>query len=173
MAKKTLSNEFMQKISIDEAWKELSESFNWSENLLEKYQDKVDWQNISKNSNILWTIPMIQKFKNRIDWDLFSQYAERENLTEAVIDAFKDKWNWKELSSNMSWEFSYYLLDKYADKWCWEEIINNHCDIFFEKGIDFYERYKEHIPASKIQRSRLWDGIVEQQKKMLAEEMMG
>jgi hypothetical protein len=64
MATKTLSNEFMQKIMTEEAWKELSIEFNWSEALLEKYQDKVDWNEISKNRYIRWTVPMIQKFKN-------------------------------------------------------------------------------------------------------------
>ncbi len=65
MALKVLSNDFMQKISIDEAWNELSENFQWTESLLEKYQDKVDWSKISENSRIFWTIPMIQKFKNK------------------------------------------------------------------------------------------------------------
>ena len=37
MATKVLSNEFMQNIATDEAWKELSSSFNWSEALLEKH----------------------------------------------------------------------------------------------------------------------------------------
>ena len=36
MATKVLSNEFMQKIMNEEAWKELSNDFNWSETLLEK-----------------------------------------------------------------------------------------------------------------------------------------
>lgn len=66
---KTLSNDFMQKIATEEAWKELSGDFQWNESLLEKYQDKVDWHEVSENTNILWTIPMVQKFKNRIDWD--------------------------------------------------------------------------------------------------------
>lgn len=108
---KALSNEFMQKISTDEAWKELSGNYNWSESLLEKYQDKVDWHEVSENTNILWTIPMIQKFRNRIDWDKFSRNAETETLTEAIIDAFKDKWNWAELSENSSLELTHEFLE--------------------------------------------------------------
>ena len=118
MATKTLSNEFMQKIMNEEAWKELSNDFNWSETLLEKYQDKVDWYEISRNRNILWTIPMIQKFKNRINWDTFSEYfgkIEREVVTENIIETFKDKWNWNELSQNSNVSLSFELLDKYAD----------------------------------------------------------
>ena len=170
---KTLSNEFMQKISTDEAWKELSGTYSWSESLLEKYQDRVDWHDVSENPFILWTIPMIQKFKNRIDWDKFSRRARTETLTEAFIDAFKDKWNWTELSENSAMELTHELLEKYADKWNWETIIDCwECNIFDEKGIDFYERYKDYIPASKLQQSMLWKEIVKQQKIQLINEII-
>ncbi len=165
---KTLSNDFMQKIATEEAWKELSGDFQWNESLLEKYQDKVDWHEVSENTNILWTIPMVQKFKNRIDWDKFSRHAEQEALTEA----FKDKWNWSELSENSSLELTHELLDKFADYWVWEEIIDRYSNnLFDEMGIDFYERYKDHIPAAKLQNSRLWHGIVMQQVKQLTAEI--
>ena len=171
---KTLSNEFMQKIATEKAWENLSQVFNWSESLLEKYQDKVDWQLVSENTNIQWTIPMIQKFKNRIDWDKFSAYADDKTITEAVIDAFKDKWNWSELSKNGSLELSHELLEKYADSWDWEEIIDRYYNSFFDnKGIDFYERYKDRIPAAKLQDSRLWCEIVEQRVRQLKAEITG
>ena len=163
----------MQKISTDEAWKELSGTYSWSESLLEKYQDRVDWHDVSENPFILWTIPMIQKFKNRIDWDKFSRHARTETLTEAFIDAFKDKWNWTELSENSAMELTHELLEKYADKWNWETIIDCwECNIFDEKGIDFYERYKDYIPASKLQQSMLWKEIVKQQKIQLINEII-
>jgi len=62
MATKVLSNEFMQNIATEEAWKELSSNFAWTGTMLEKYQDKVNWDEISENRNIRWTIPLIQKF---------------------------------------------------------------------------------------------------------------
>ena len=47
---------------------------------------------------------------------------------------------------------SYDLLEKYADLWDWEEIINRYYDNFNEgHSIEFYERYKEHIPVVKVQ----------------------
>ena len=175
MATKTLSNEFMQKIMNEEAWKKLSNDFNWSETLLEKYQDKVDWNEISRNRNILWTIPMIQKFKNRINWDTFSEYfgeIEGEMVTENIIETFKDKWNWHELSQNSNVNLSFELLDKFADLWDWEEIIDRYGDQLFEgQAIEFYERYKDHIPAAKVQNSRLWHEIVSQQKRQLIAEI--
>ena len=172
MATKVLSNEFMQKIMTEEAWKELSNDFNWSEALLEKYQDKVDWSEISENRNIRWTIPMIQKFKNRINWDKFSDYIVEEVVAENIIETFKDKWNWHKLSENSNVVLSYDLLDRFSDLWDWEEIIDRYSNNVFEnQAIEFYERYKEHIPAAKVQNSRLWDEIVSQQKHQLIAEI--
>ena len=172
MATKVLSNEFMQKIMNEEAWKELSNDFNWSDTLLEKYQDKVNWDEISKNRSIRWTIPMIQKFKNRINWELLSEYIGEESLSESIIETFKDKWNWHELSSNVEVSLSLDLLDKYADLWHWEEIIDRYCNNVFDgQGIEFYEWYKEHIPVAKVQNSHLWQEIVNQQKRQLIAEI--
>ena len=172
MATKILSNEFMQKMMKDEAWKELSNDFKWSEALLEKYQDKVDWNEISKNSYICWTIPMIQKFKNRINWEIFSLYIDEEVVTENIIETFKDKWNWHKLSENTNVILPYDLLDKFADLWDWEEIIARYTNKPFDgNGIEFYERYKEHIPTARLQVSQLWYEIVRQQKRQLIAEI--
>ena len=65
---KKLSNEFMEKILNDSAWKELSENFEWTEQMLDKHKNQVDWKLISLNSNIVWTPAMLEKFKKLIDW---------------------------------------------------------------------------------------------------------
>lgn len=65
----TIKDDFMQRIATEEAWKSLSEDFAWTETLLEKFQDKVDWKEISDNRNIVWTIPMLQKFSKKLDWE--------------------------------------------------------------------------------------------------------
>ena len=124
MATKTLSNDFIQRIADEGAWKELSSELSWTEALLEKYRDKIDWQELSGNSYILWTIPMLQKFKHRLNWNKLSRYADERTLTENCIDTFKEKWNWSELSYNSS--INNQLLEKYADKWDWESIIDNY-----------------------------------------------
>lgn len=53
MVTKKLTNEFMEKILNDSAWKELSENFQWTEQMLEKHKTKVDWKEISKNSKFV------------------------------------------------------------------------------------------------------------------------
>ena len=174
MATKVLSNEFMQNIATEEAWKELSGNFNWSETTLEKYQDKVNWDDISENRNIRWTIPMIQKFQKKINWEKFSDFADENTLTERFIEAFKDKWNWHNLSNNGNVELTDELLEKYADRWDWGEIIDSYYNNIYDKrAIEFYEKYKEYIPASKLQNTCLWRSIVEQRAKQLADEITG
>lgn len=170
--KTKLSNDFMQRIADEAAWKELSSDLSWSENLLEKYKDKMDWKEISSNDEILWTIPMLQKFEKLIDWDSLSKNIGEESLTEECIDAFLGKWNWSELSDNRSLKLSLQLIDKYVDKWDWNNLINRWRDDFFEgRGIEFYEQYKDYIPARELQQSQLWDEIVEQSKKQLLAEI--
>ena len=155
MATKVLSNEFMQNIATEEAWKELSSNFAWSEALL-----------------IRWTIPMIQKFQKKLNWERFSEYADENILTESFIEAFKDKWDWNKLSGNDNVQSSQELIEKYADRWNWEEIIDSYYHNAYDyKAIEFYEKYKDYIPVSKIQNTCLWRNIVEQRAKQLAEEI--
>ena len=172
MATKVLSNEFMQNIATEEAWKELSGNFAWSEAMLEKYQDKVNWDEVSTNSNIRWTLPMIQKFQKKINWDRFSEYAEEYVLTEPIIEAFTERWNWHELSGNSNLPLTYDLIEKYADRWDWERIIDSFGhDIYEKDAISFYEKFKDYIPVFKLQNTRLWSSIIEQRSKQLAEEI--
>ena len=115
---------------------------------------------------------MIQKFKSYIDWKEFSSYATEETLIESVIATFKDKWYWQKLSGNPGVILSFDLLDKFADFWDWEEIIDRPSEkIFEENGMEFYERYKERIPANIIPYSCLWYGIVYQMKRQLIAEI--
>ena len=172
MTTKTLSNEFMQNIATEEAWKELSSEFNWNETMLEKYQNKVDWDEISENRYIRWTIPMMQKFQKKINWNKLSANIDEDILTEGMIEAFKNQWNWHELSGNWGVKLTHEIIEKYADKWDWEQLIDKRNNNVFEgRGIDFYERYKDYIPVTKLQNTGLWMGIVCQQKNQLIEEI--
>ena len=42
MTTKVLSNDFMQRSLDAEAWKDISRDLNWTDELIEKYQDKID-----------------------------------------------------------------------------------------------------------------------------------
>ena len=118
MEQKT-NDEFMRNILVEEAWKDLSLGFAWSEPLLEKYQDRVSWEDISLNPYIRWTIPMVGKFSKRINWKIFSACAVEKVLTPKLVEAFKDKWDWHELSGNPELHLSYEQMEKYADLLDW------------------------------------------------------
>ena len=104
---------------------------------------------------------------------IFSKSANEEVLTPEVIETFKDNWDWHALSGNQNLQLSCQNLEKYADSMDWEKIISRwDCKLFDESGIDFYEKFREYIPASKLQGSYLWDEMVEQQKKSLIREII-
>ena len=166
---KTWSNDFMQQIMDEAAWKDLSADFPWSEQLLEKYQDKVDWNEVSDNDNMLWTASMLEKFKDRIDWDALSRSRHRCILTAGMFERFKAYWNWKILSSNSDVELDFELIDRFADRWDWRELIDRHREDLLNRK--FFERYKTYIPASELQNSRLWHSLVDERKLQLAREI--
>ena len=164
----------MQSIIIEEAWKDLSRSFEWSENTLEKFQDQVDWDEISESIYFHWTIPMVQKFQKRINWNRFSKNISENTLTEKMLETFKEKWDWHELSCNYRININDSMLEKYADRWDWECIINRHShDQYRDRGMDFYEKYKEYIPITKLARTCLWREMINQQMNHLINEING
>ena len=169
--KKRLTNEFMEKVLNDSAWKELSCVFQWSEQMLEKYKNKVDWKEISRNNNILWTPVMLEKFKKLIDWEKLSCTSCETILTEECLELFKDYWRWSELSANRNLKLTYELIDKFIDHWDWSELIDdwNKNNLY---NIDFLERYIDKIPASKLQESHLWRILVEKRADELKLEVI-
>lgn len=166
MATKNWNNEFLAKVLEEAAWKELSSEFAWNEQLLEKYKDKVIWKEISNNTNILWTVSMIEKFKNKVDWDELSGSNNEHLFTVENLEKYKNYWNWRELSRNSSVELTPALLEQFAEYWDWSEIIDCY---FWEKlySMEFLEKYQDYIPTSALQRSCLWDKLVEGEKKQL------
>ena len=166
MATKNWNNDFMAKVLEEAAWKELSNEFAWNEQLLEKYKDKVSWKEISDNRNILWTVSMIEKFKNKVDWDELSGSDNEHLFTAENLGKYKNCWNWSKLSGNSSVELTPALLEQFAEYWDWSEIIDcyNRDDLY---SMEFLEKYQDYIPASALQRSRLWDKLVEDEKKQL------
>lgn len=167
----TIKNEFMQHIATEEAWKSLSGEFAWTETLLEKHGDKVDWEEISENRNIIWTIPMLQKFSKKVDWNTLSDHSNEDWFTESHIETFKDKLDWSKISS--TFPLTEEIIDKYIDYLDWSEVIGGgcyYCNFMNDKTFDaigFYEKYKEYIPMSKLQNSSLWREMVKQRSKQL------
>ncbi len=169
MATKNWNDDFMSQLIDEQAWKELSQDFQWSELLLEKYADKVDWHEVSGNNQMLWTVSMLEKFRSKIDWRELSSSSHQCIFAADMLARFEKYWDWRELSGNSNLELTCELLDRFIDRWDWREIIGRWDDKLFNE--EFLERYKEYIPASELQRSRLWNEIVEKRKTQLANQI--
>lgn len=168
---KKLANEFMEKILNDSAWKELSENFEWTEQMLDKHKNQVDWKLISENSRIVWTPNMLEKFKKLIDWKELSNTECETILSEDTLEQYKDHWDWSKLSGNTDLKMNYQLIDRFIDQWDWSKLISRWGEDNLYT-IDFLERYAEKIPTSKLQDSCLWTVLVEQREKELKLEVI-
>lgn len=145
----------------NEAWKELSGEINWNESLLEKYADKLDWENVCRNSNIFWTVSMIEKFKSRINWRVLSESIDMKSISPALLEKYSDKWDWNSISEN---NLDLSIIEKFSDRLDWSKIIDNWSisdDICTE---DFVKKYQDRIPASRFNNSRLWQKLVEKKQ---------
>lgn len=174
---KKINDTFMQQVLKKEAWKYLSENLKWTESLLEKYAEKVDWKEISYNDNIYWTIPMLKKFSRKLDWSVLSNHADRMWFTYEHLETFKDRWDWNEIVFKFA--LSDAMIKKYADYIDWTALIgaegSYHCFMPHNDDFDaiaFFEKYKEYIPMAKLQKSDLWKRMVRQTAKQLFTEIM-
>ena len=161
------NNEFLQSVLESEAWKMVSEHEVLSMEVLEKYQDKLDWEELSENTNILWTIEGVKKFSHRINWSEFSSRCPDSFICEATLREFHNKWDWKKLSHREEIYNNWELLDKFADDMVWTEVIDN-WDI--KNPIEFLSKYQSRIPLGKLQESRLWTELVDKRANELYQE---
>ncbi len=158
-------NDLLKKQLDDAAWKELSREFPWTMDTLKKYRDKVDWESVSENYEILWTPAMLELFKYQIDWKKLSWTDCETILTPDCLEQFANFWDWSKLSGNESVPLDYDTIDRFIDKWNWANLINQ-CGDINDSGVahlygpEFLERYAGRIPAKALNNSYLWNTIV-------------
>ena len=164
-------NDSMIAIMIEEeAWKELSSNYPWTEEQLSKYSNKLDWKEISGNSNIKWTASMLEKFRHSIDWHQFSRCADEEILIPEIVEKFENEWDWKELSDNSNLTLE--LITKYADRLDWKQLISScycHQELF---TLDFFKTFIDYIPANEFKDSGLWRALVEMKEKEFKKQII-
>jgi len=100
------------------------------ENLLERWADKLDWDGLSQNQNLLRDTLFFEQ--NMEHWmenngKRFSALSNCVTLpwTYEFIERFQDLWNWNILSYNPALPWSEEFIDQYADKWDWKGIYKN------------------------------------------------
>jgi hypothetical protein len=104
-----LSESFIEKYQDKLNWDDISQYQQLSESFIEKYKNKVNWFRISEYQRL--SEPFIEKWQNILNWDYISMY---QNLSEPFIEKYKDKVDWDIISKyqKLSQEF----IKKYKDK---------------------------------------------------------
>lgn len=105
----------------------ISNQYPLSYEMIEKYQDYLDFEHLSWNSNLNWF--------------------------DGLIDLYLESWNWKNLSSNTSLPWSNEFINKYEDYWDWEKLCANEKlpwnKEFIIKYMDkFLEKFNYHYLGS-------------------------
>ncbi len=65
-----LDKNFLKRYAYELDWKTLSKNRNldWTEELMETYEDRFLWHELAWNESIIWHTPLIKRFKKRLDW---------------------------------------------------------------------------------------------------------
>ncbi|MDR1895194.1 MAG: hypothetical protein LBR10_00195, partial [Prevotellaceae bacterium] len=162
MQNNNFNEKFFESVRESTVWNLLSDdrNFIWTEKYLDLYKDKVDWKKISANSNVQWTTPMLEKYQQQIDWDELSDSGDERLFTSENLRKFSAHWNWEKLSRNSDVNWTLEKIEAFKDKVNWEEIIDSYrLDNLYT--LEFFEKYKEYIPATKFQGSNLWNALME------------
>lgn len=166
-----VSDEMIQSIISAKAWSEISGNFGLTEEMLERYADKLNWNEVSKNSEIHWTVKLIEKWADRLNWEELSESSNDYLLTPDVIAYFVNRWNWRVLSRNHSLKLDYTFIDRFIDKWDWSELIEcwGREDLYNKV---FFDRYRSHIPLTPfLDNSRLVNEMVEREAEQIKKEL--
>lgn len=133
-------------------WKKLSESkvLPWSEKLIDKFIDKWDWNLISCNNSIPWNSKLFDKYKESLNW---KELSKNHYLpwSEDFIDNNKDKFSWFSLSSNEAIPWTKGLIDKYIQKWDWHQLSQNSS---IPWSVEFIEEHKNKFDWTALSKNK-------------------
>ena len=124
--------------------------YNLSFGFIDKYQDKINWQILSSNENIIWNEEYLSKYIDKITFE-----TVKFLLPEDFIIKYKDRLPFRGLNLN--------VFTEKTIKECYEQIkphINNikianiHLANHFDNDIDWHKQFvlkNDNIPANKLQ----------------------
>lgn len=127
-------------------------SILFDKDLLRAFQNQLDWNYLSRISNLEFDIQTIEEFTNQWDWELLSQNTtislssemliafgdkwmfdeidyKRISFDKIVLDHFVDRLDWHQLSLS-SVDFNYDLLQTYRGRWDWQCLSQNYALLF-------------------------------------------
>jgi hypothetical protein len=132
----------------------ISEYYPLDKSLIYKCQDRLDWQKLSINENIIWTNDLIESYLGKWNWgntydeDGYYEPVRIPGLNTNfsfpwsvdLIKKYKDKCDWIFISKNQNIIWNINLLNELKENLDWSfimEIVNPHLIVFYiDKYID-------------------------------------
>jgi fido (protein-threonine AMPylation protein) len=180
MKTENFNDVFFARMREEEVWKKLSEDyvneFIWTEALLERYQDKVDWKLLSGNRTVQWTGSMLEKFKDMLDWDALSENSSERLFSKETLRKYRAYWNWTKLSENSYIPWSMELIEEFKDDIDWEAFADRYYyGSSNEAKVDprlIFEKYQNCFSASKFMKSNLWKAVLERDMEEVVKKIL-
>lgn len=159
----------MAQMMENEAWGLISREYPFSLDQLEKYADRLDWDEVSRNGEICWTIPMLEKFKSRLNWSKIARKVSEDEVSIEMLEKFRDIWDWDEFSDCGS--VTEEIVERFADRLNWKKLIENY-HVRDWNVEAFLRKYEDRIPVSDFKDSALWHGLLERKRSELKRRLL-
>ena len=124
-----------------------------SEDLLDRYKNKLDWYKVCKDVPL--SVELLDKFSDKLFWPVVSHY---QKLSEEFIDKHSDKVDWNNISIHQKLSESF--IERHKDEVYWKAI-----SIFQVLSEDFIDRNSDKVEWISISWSqKLSESFIEKHK---------
>ena len=106
----------LKRIPSKEAISFLSRSQPLSAEMIERFEKRWEWGELSKNKGLPWSLELIKRFEELWDWELLSMKKGLPWSLE-LIERFEERWDWTMLSMNKGLPWSLELIERFAERW--------------------------------------------------------
>jgi hypothetical protein len=104
----------------------LNEGIDWSEEIIIKYEDFWDWHNLSLNRSISWTPNLLILYKERLDWTYLSSHLNL-SWTDLLMDSLSAYLSWDKFTNNPYFPWDTTLMKRVEQnlKYHWVNLSKN------------------------------------------------
>ena len=152
-----------------QAWMTVSRKRPLTAAHLERYEQQLLWDEVSRNNEIQWTIEMALRWKEKLNWNLFSRCAHGQAFTAEGIETLAHLWDWKALTANPNVRMTTELVRKYIAKWDWSAMAWRSWEDYDAR--EFYSQFFERVPRSGFSGSKLEFALHQQEVERLWQKM--
>lgn len=120
--------------------------------IINKYHDVVNWNNISIDKLSLETI---NKYKNQINWD----NIDYNNLSISLVEEYSDKINWDNIDYN---NISTQIIENYSDKINWDLLANAYSRLKIDAKfvIKYKDKFTDEFIVTQLRKNNYNDSDI-------------